>query len=175
MKWKGTFKHCMLKGKYENTIIGMQFVVFFIVWMMTKKLMFMRCLFCYNNLMHVINLNTKERKWFITYYKTYGIIVLKKHADNDHAIIVKKFEEEINALIKGPFERQSTKKEKFQEVKYLSFFVKDLLKNDDEQHNDFFTKSWFFSCEKSIAIAVCEKCLVQMFNFTFMSLSCLSF
>jgi hypothetical protein len=100
---------------------------------------------------------------------------LKKHADNDHAIIVKKFEEEINALIKGPFERQSTKKEKFQEVKYLSFFVKDLLKNDDEQHNDFFTKSWFFSCEKSIAIAVCEKCLVQMFNFTFMSLSCLSF
>jgi hypothetical protein len=54
------------------------------------NLQVMRCLLCYNSLMHVNNLNTKERKWLITYYKTYGIIVLKKHADSDHAIIIKK-------------------------------------------------------------------------------------
>jgi hypothetical protein len=29
MKWKGTLKHCMLKGKCGKTIIGMQFVGFF--------------------------------------------------------------------------------------------------------------------------------------------------
>jgi len=31
MKWKGTFKHCMLKGKYEKAIIGMQLVGLFVV------------------------------------------------------------------------------------------------------------------------------------------------
>ncbi len=46
--------------------------------------------------MHAINPNIKERKMFITYYKTYGISILKKHVDNDHATIAKKFEEEIN-------------------------------------------------------------------------------
>jgi hypothetical protein len=39
--------------------------------------------------MHALNLNTKERKMLITYYKTYGISTLKKHVDNDHATIVK--------------------------------------------------------------------------------------
>jgi hypothetical protein len=34
---------------------------------------------------------------------------LKKHANSDHAIIVKKIEEEIHALIRGPFEKQLTK------------------------------------------------------------------
>jgi hypothetical protein len=53
------------------------------------NLQVMRCLFCYNNPMHALNLNTKERKLLITYYKTYGISTLKKHVDNDHATIVK--------------------------------------------------------------------------------------
>jgi hypothetical protein len=33
----------------------------------------------------------------------------------------------------------------------------------------FFVGPWLFNCEKSITIAVCGKCLVQMFNFTSMS------
>ncbi len=59
----------------------------------------MRCLLCYNNLMHAINLNTKEIKGFITYHKTCGITTFKKHVDVDHAIIVKKMEA-INGHIK---------------------------------------------------------------------------
>jgi hypothetical protein len=49
----------------------------------------MKCLFCYINPMHVPNPSTKERKSFITYYKTYGITTLKKHVDIDYALIVK--------------------------------------------------------------------------------------
>ncbi len=41
----------------------------------------------------------------ITYYKTYGIIALKKHVDAYHSIIVKKIEEEINDEIIGIVER----------------------------------------------------------------------
>jgi hypothetical protein len=49
---------------------------------MIEKLIFgnlqvMRCLLCYNSLVHAFNPNTKERKWFITYYKTYGITTPK--------------------------------------------------------------------------------------------------
>jgi hypothetical protein len=32
----------------------------------------------------------------------------------------------------------------------------------------FFAKPWPFNCEKSIAIAICGKCLVQTSNFTSM-------
>ncbi len=38
MKWKETFKHCILKGKNGKDIIGMQFVGLFIMQMMIKKL-----------------------------------------------------------------------------------------------------------------------------------------
>jgi hypothetical protein len=53
---------------------------------------------------HVLNPNTKEIKGLIIYYKTYKIIVLKKHVDANHAIIVKKIEE-VNGPIKIVFER----------------------------------------------------------------------
>jgi len=60
--------------------------------MMTKKLILepqiMKCFFCYNNLVHV-NPNTKERKGHIIHYESYGITILKKHVEGDHAIIVK--------------------------------------------------------------------------------------
>ncbi len=64
----------------------------------------MRCLFFYNSFVHVLNPNTKEIKGLIIYYKTYKIIVLKKHVDANHAIIVKKIEE-VNGPIKIVFER----------------------------------------------------------------------
>jgi hypothetical protein len=60
--------------------------------------------------MHALIPNTKKRKGFITYYKTYGITTLKKHVDGDHVVIVKKIEETINALIKATFEKQPQKK-----------------------------------------------------------------
>jgi hypothetical protein len=45
------------------------------------------------------NPRTKERKGLITYYNTYGIIVLKKHVDADHSIIGNILEEEVNNSI----------------------------------------------------------------------------
>jgi len=52
----------------------------------------MRCILCYVNLVNVLNLRTKERKGLITYYKTYGITILKKHVGAYHSIITKKIE-----------------------------------------------------------------------------------
>jgi hypothetical protein len=46
--------------------------------------------------MHAFNPNTKGRKGLITYYKTNGIIALKKHVNNDHVTFVKKIEEKKN-------------------------------------------------------------------------------
>jgi hypothetical protein len=66
----------------------------------------MNCLLCFNNLVHVFNPNTKERKGLITYFKTYCITILKKHVDNDFIIIVKSFDKVINALVRRPIEKQ---------------------------------------------------------------------
>jgi len=90
MKLKESFKHYIFKGKDGKVRRGMQFITFFYCVNDDKEvdlgnLQVMRCLFCYNNPMHALNLNTKERKILITYYKTYGISTLKKHVDNDHA------------------------------------------------------------------------------------------
>jgi len=54
-----------------------------------------KCMCCYTNLVHVLNPSTKERKGFITYYKTYEIIVLKKQVNVNHALIFK-IEEQVN-------------------------------------------------------------------------------
>jgi len=56
----------------------------------------MRCIMCYDNVVNIPSPRTKERKGLITYYKIYGIIVLKKHVDVNHFIIANKIEEKIN-------------------------------------------------------------------------------
>jgi hypothetical protein len=52
----------------------------------------------------------KIKKCLITYYKTCGIIGLRKHVNVNHAIIAKKIEEEINSSIINFVERQLTNK-----------------------------------------------------------------
>jgi hypothetical protein len=66
---------------------------------------------CYDNVVNILNPRTKERKDLVTYYKTYAIIVLKKHVNVDHSIIAKKFEKEINNEIIKSVERQLAKKD----------------------------------------------------------------
>jgi hypothetical protein len=58
--------------------------------------------------------------------------------DYDHATIVNFFEEEVNALVKVPFERQLIKKKKsFRKCNILNFLVEDTFLNDDEHHKNF--------------------------------------
>jgi hypothetical protein len=54
--------------------------------------------------------------------------------DYDHATIVKNSEEEVNVLVKRPFERQLTKKRMNVSRSAISkfVFVKDIFLNDDE-------------------------------------------
>jgi hypothetical protein len=98
----------------------------------------MKCILCYDNAINIINPKTKNKKGLIIYYKTYGIIVLKKHVSAYHSIIAKKFEEEINNEITKNVERQLTKKGPNVPANAIStfFIVKKPFKKDDawEKH-----------------------------------------
>jgi hypothetical protein len=67
------------------------------------------------------------------YYKTNGILVLKKHVDIKHGLFAEKLDEEVNILVKTQVERQSTKKwqniSSFKISKFLS--PKFPYKNDE--------------------------------------------
>jgi hypothetical protein len=52
---------------------------------------------------------TKERRGIITYSLKNDITCLKKHVDADHAILAKRFEEEMNFPLRNVFERQLAK------------------------------------------------------------------
>jgi hypothetical protein len=69
----------------------------------------MKCILHYDNVRNISNPRTKERKGLITYYKTYGITILKKHVDANHSIIAKFFEK-INNEVIGNVEKQPAKK-----------------------------------------------------------------
>jgi hypothetical protein len=58
----------------------------------------------------------------MTYYKTYGIIAFKKHVNANHDIIVKKFEEKVNSLMRKRMERQLVKKRPNVYGSAISFF-----------------------------------------------------
>ncbi len=51
----------------------------------------MRCILCYDGVVNIPDASIKERNGLITYYITYNIIILKKHLDADHFIIVNFF------------------------------------------------------------------------------------
>jgi hypothetical protein len=90
-KWKGNHRNSLCWGFYyvsDNKKID------------GENLKIMICILCYNILMIVINPKTQTRR-SISYYKTNGIITLRKHVDAKHFIIAKKFEEEVNNLMKG--------------------------------------------------------------------------
>jgi len=84
------------------------------MWMMGKKLKLhpikLWNVFYIMIMLEIPNPIIKERKRLIIYYKNYGIIVVKKHLNANHCIIVKKFEEEINNEIIWNVEKQPTKK-----------------------------------------------------------------
>jgi hypothetical protein len=60
-------------------------------------------------------------------------------------------------------------------MQYLIFLLSKIHFKKIMCNEKTFARPWPFNCEKSIAIAICGKCLVQIFDFTFVSLSCFPF
>jgi hypothetical protein len=63
-----------------------------------ENTLIMRCIHCYQNLVTEINPKTQLRKGSISYYNTNGITFLKKHVDENHSLITRRFEEKMNNL-----------------------------------------------------------------------------
>jgi len=74
-----------------------------------KVLQVMRCMICHNEYVPFIA-KTKLKKRIISYFKSNGITTLKKHVDVEHTLLTKKFEEEVNSLVKSSLEKQLAKK-----------------------------------------------------------------
>jgi hypothetical protein len=60
---------------------------------------------CSSKNVFLYNLKTKLKKGLIFYYKTSGITCLKKDVDVDYSKKLRKFEEEVNLIMKGNLER----------------------------------------------------------------------
>ncbi len=99
-----------------------------------KILQVMRYHLCSKTLV-LYNLRTKLRKGLISYYKTNGILTLKKHADAKHILLAKELDKEVNNSVKIQVERQRTKKRQnvfsFEISKFI--FTKFIYKKDEMQ------------------------------------------
>ncbi len=96
----------------------------------------MKCIFCYVNLILIINSKIQARKGLILYNSTIGIKTLKKHVYANHCEIAKIFEEEINNLSKDPLKKNLQKKRPYINgtIIFNFFATKDsYLKNDVQQ------------------------------------------
>jgi hypothetical protein len=78
-------------------------------------------------------------------YKTNEIISLRQHGGVDHIIVTKRFQEEMNSLMKEMNERKLVKKKPnvIRELISKIFVIKDSFKKDDVQHKSFW-KTFFF-------------------------------
>jgi hypothetical protein len=63
----------------------------------------MHCIFCFQNIMIIINSRTQARKGLNSYYKTNRITFFKNHVDANHFLIAQKFKEKMNNLLKEYF------------------------------------------------------------------------
>jgi hypothetical protein len=54
---------------------------------------------CYNGPINAPNSKTQAKKALISYFKTNEITNLQKYVDVNHAIVSKRFEEEMNKLM----------------------------------------------------------------------------
>ncbi len=76
-----------------------------------KSSQIMCCIFCYKNPILIPKFpETQVRKGLILYNIRNGIITLKKHVCTNHFILGKKFDKDMNNLIREKQETQLTKK-----------------------------------------------------------------
>jgi hypothetical protein len=128
----------------------------------------MHCILFYQNPIIEINSKTQAKKGLISYYKTNKINCLYKHVDAKHTIIAKRFEEEVNIVLKIT-KKYITIKENNKYVyiggQSLNFFfqkggcvIKRVLKGP-----------WSFDCQKQLTNSICKKYMVEVVDFMFMS------
>jgi hypothetical protein len=91
----------------------------------------MHCTFCHTSPI-LFNLRKKERKRVISYYEKNGVTTLTKHVDADHALLAKKFEEEVDSPMTIVLEKELGKKKFNVSIFELSKFfgVKVSFKKD---------------------------------------------
>jgi hypothetical protein len=58
------------------------------------------CIACYDSIVFVLNPKTKARKGLVLYNKLNRTTATKKHVDENHSNIAKRFEEEMNSPLK---------------------------------------------------------------------------
>lgn len=78
-------------------------------------------------------------------------------------LFVKIFEEEVNDVIKGPLDRQPTKKRQNVARNVISKkkkSIKDPFKKDDELQKDFLQGLGLLIVKSQLPFVVCRKCLV---------------
>jgi hypothetical protein len=75
-----------------------------------KCFQFMRCIFCYVNLVLITTVKTQARKGLILYNNANEITALNEHVYANHCMIIKLFEEEVNISLKEPNEREFVNK-----------------------------------------------------------------
>ncbi len=88
----------------------------------------------YANPILITNAKTQARKCLILYNSANGIITLKKHVYAKHCIIVQIFEE-VNNLLKEPYEKQPAKKKPHVNGTIISnFFVATIFYEKYDMH-----------------------------------------
>ncbi len=82
----------------------------------------MRCIICHNNPILNVNPKTQAKKGLIIYNSFNGIIALKKHVNSNHPNILKKFEKEINCLLREDERKHSKNRSNVFSNSMSSFF-----------------------------------------------------
>jgi hypothetical protein len=91
-------------------------------------------------------------------YKTNQIISLRQHGGLDHVIVTKRFEEEMNSLLKEINERKLVKKKPDVIGGFISkrFVIKDSFKKCDVQHKEFLEDFGLLIVKKNLLIQFME-------------------
>jgi hypothetical protein len=75
---------------------------------------------------------------------------LKKHANENHVLIAKKFEKEVNSPMRGSAERQPTKKKGLLclAMQYIIRLVSKIFFKKMIYNKNIFARPWSLDCEK---------------------------
>jgi hypothetical protein len=98
----------------------------------------MHCIFSHSNPILNLNPKTQARKGLIIYNITNGITTLRKHVNVDHSNVLKKFEKEVNCLLRQEEKQPSKRRSNISYISISSFvFARKPFKKEDVQQKYF--------------------------------------